>query len=82
MTHPLDKPIRFSKEFTRQEPIPEAGIQRAIELMRSGRLHRYNTASGEVSEVALLEKEYADYVGARYCLGTARFLRQFNLRGA
>jgi dTDP-4-amino-4,6-dideoxygalactose transaminase len=61
--------IKFTKEFTRQEPIPEAGIKRALELMKSGRLHRYNTAAGEVSEVSLLEKEYADYVGARYCLG-------------
>jgi len=61
--------LRFTKEFTRQEPIPEAGIQRALELMKSGRLHRYNTAKGEISEVSLLEKEYAEYVGARYCLG-------------
>ncbi len=61
--------IKFTKEFTRQEPIPEAGIRRALELMKSGRLHRYNTSAGEVSEVSLLEKEYAEYVGARYCLG-------------
>lgn len=61
------RPLVFTKEFTRQEPIPEAGIARALELMKSGRLHRYNTATGEVSEVALLEQEYADYVGARYC---------------
>jgi dTDP-4-amino-4,6-dideoxygalactose transaminase len=59
----------FSGEFTRQEPIPEAGIQRALELMHSGRLHRYNTAPGEESEVALLEKEFAAYVQARYCAG-------------
>jgi len=61
--------IKFTKAFTRQEPIPEAGIKRALELMTSGRLHRYNTAAGEIAEVSLLEKEYADYVGARYCLG-------------
>jgi dTDP-4-amino-4,6-dideoxygalactose transaminase len=59
----------FNKEFTRQEPIPEAGIQRALELMRSGRLFRYNTVPGEESEVSLLERECAEYVGARYCLG-------------
>ena len=61
--------ITFTKEFTRQEPIPDAGIKRALELMESGRLHRYNTTAGEISEVSLLEKEYADCVGARYCLG-------------
>ena len=69
MSNPSVEPIRFTKEFTRQEPIPEAGIKRAVELMQSGRLHRYNTAPGEVSDVALLEKEYAEYVGAQYCLG-------------
>ena len=69
MSHQSVEAIRFTKEFTRQEPIPEAGIKRALELMQSGRLHRYNTASGEESDVALLEKEYAEYVGAKYCLG-------------
>ena len=63
--------ITFNKEFTLQESIPQAGIKRAVEILESGRLHRYNTAAGEVSEVALLEKEYADYVGARYCLGVS-----------
>jgi dTDP-4-amino-4,6-dideoxygalactose transaminase len=61
-----DKPI-FTKDFNKQEPIPEEGIQRALELLNSGRLHRYNTAPGEISDVALLEKEFADYVGTRYC---------------
>ena len=62
-------PLTFNKEFTRQEPIPESGIQRAVALLQSGRLHRYNTPSGENSEVDLLEQEFAAYVGARYCLG-------------
>jgi dTDP-4-amino-4,6-dideoxygalactose transaminase len=69
MSNQTAEPIRFTKEFTRQESIPEAGIKRALELMQTGRLHRYNTAAGEVSEVALLEKEHAEYVGAQYCLG-------------
>jgi dTDP-4-amino-4,6-dideoxygalactose transaminase len=60
--------VIFTKEFTKQEAIPEEGIRRAIELMQSGRLHRYNTAPGEVGEVALLEKEYATYVNAKYCV--------------
>jgi len=64
-----NKKLIFTKEFTRQEPIPEAGIQRAVALMQSGRLHRYNTADHEISEVSLLEKEYADYIGSDYCLG-------------
>ena len=58
----------FSKPFTQQEAIPEAGIEHAVALLRSGRLHRYNTLTGEHSETALLEREYADYMGQRYCL--------------
>jgi dTDP-4-amino-4,6-dideoxygalactose transaminase len=61
----------FAKPFTRQEPIPEWGIRRAVEIMRSGRLHRYDVDAGEASEVASLEREYAAYQGARYCLACA-----------
>lgn len=61
--------IKFNKDFTRQEAIPEEGIKRAIEIMETGCLHRYNTPEGEISDVALLEKEYAEYVGAKYCAG-------------
>ncbi|MEL6574879.1 MAG: DegT/DnrJ/EryC1/StrS aminotransferase family protein [Pseudomonadota bacterium] len=62
---------RFEKPFTQQEPISEGAIERAVEVMRSGRLHRYNTAEGEVSEAALLEEAYAAWQGARYCLACA-----------
>ncbi|MCB1385398.1 MAG: hypothetical protein KDJ80_05615 [Nitratireductor sp.] len=37
---------RFTKAFTQQEAIPEAGIERAVALLRSGRLHRYNVMAG------------------------------------
>jgi len=62
---------RFEKSFTQQEPIPDAGIAAALEVLRGGRLHRYNTAPGEVGEVALLEEEFAALTGARYCLAVA-----------
>jgi dTDP-4-amino-4,6-dideoxygalactose transaminase len=61
----------FKGSFTQQEPIPEAGIERAAEVMRSGRLHRYNTAPGEEPEAAALEREYAAWQGAKYCLALA-----------
>ncbi len=61
----------FSKPFTLQEPIPEAGIARAVEIMRSGKLHRYNTEAGETAEAALLETEFADYLGTPFCLACA-----------
>ena len=58
----------FTKPFTQQESIPEAGIERAVEIMRSGRLHRYNLAGDETSEASCLEREYATWQGVDYCL--------------
>ena len=62
---------RFSGSFTQQEPIPEDGIAAAVAVMRHGRLHRYNTAPGEVAETVLLEQEFAALTGAKYCLAVA-----------
>ena len=61
----------FSKSFTQQEPIPDAGIEAALAVLRHGRLHRYNLAPGEAGETALLEEEFAAFTGARYCLAVA-----------
>lgn len=58
----------FKKSFTQQEPIPDAGINAAIEVMRSGRLHRYNILPGELSETDHLEIEFAQTMGVPYCL--------------
>lgn len=58
----------FTKPFTQQEAIPQGGIDRAVEILQTGRLHRYNLAEGEASEASLLEQEYAQYQGADYCL--------------
>ncbi len=62
---------RFGGSFTQQEPIPEEGIEAALGVLRSGRLHRYNTAPGEVAEAAMLEREFAAWQGARFCLAVA-----------
>ncbi|PQV57584.1 dTDP-4-amino-4,6-dideoxygalactose transaminase [Defluviimonas denitrificans] len=62
---------RFTGSFTQQEPIPEAGIEAALRVLNHGRLHRYNTAEGEIAEAALLEQEFAAFTGARYCLAVA-----------
>ncbi|GMH43747.1 hypothetical protein BSKO_11681 [Bryopsis sp. KO-2023] len=61
-------PERFEGSFTQQEPIPEIAIECAVEMMRSGRLHRYNTGPGEESEASALEREYAAWQGSKYCL--------------
>ncbi|WP_092780922.1 DegT/DnrJ/EryC1/StrS family aminotransferase [Jannaschia pohangensis] len=58
----------FTKSFTRQEPIPEAGIAAAVEVMRSGKLHRYGA---DPSHVAALEEEFAAQTGAAHCLAVA-----------
>ncbi|KAF1075700.1 DegT/DnrJ/EryC1/StrS aminotransferase family protein [Halodesulfovibrio sp. MK-HDV] len=58
----------FTKDFTLQEAIPEESIENAIAVMRSGKLHRYNVAEGEKGETALLEEEFAQYIGKKYCL--------------
>ena len=61
----------FKGSFTQQEPIPEEGIEAAIAVMRSGRLHRYNTVPGEVAQTVLLEQEFAAMLGVKYCLAVA-----------
>ncbi len=58
----------FTGSFTQAEAISDAAIADAVVVMRSGRLHRYNTAPGENSAAARLEQEYAAYQGAEYCL--------------
>src|SRR6056297_3458127 len=58
----------FEGSFTQQEPIPEEGIAAALEILRSGRLHRYNLAPGEAGEVAELEREFAAWIGAKHAL--------------
>lgn len=61
----------FTGSFTQQEPIPEEGIAAALAVLRHGRLHRYNTAPGELAETAVLEEEFAALTGAKYCLAVA-----------
>lgn len=61
-------PQFFHKPFTQQEAIDEETIARVGDILRSGRLHRYNTLPGEKSEAAILEREYADWQGSTYCL--------------
>jgi|TARA_B110000977_G_scaffold165229_2_gene212264 dTDP-4-amino-4,6-dideoxygalactose transaminase len=60
--------LHFKKPFTQQEAIPEAAKKRVMELLDSGRLHRYNTVGDEWSDAALLEQSFAQYQGRKYCL--------------
>ncbi len=64
----MTAPRILTRDLTEPEPIPEAGIARAVELMRSGRLFRYGEMGADQADVALLEQEFAAFVGRRYCV--------------
>jgi dTDP-4-amino-4,6-dideoxygalactose transaminase len=64
-------PQPFTGAFTQQEQLDDAAIAAAVRIMKTGRLHRYNTVAGETSEVALLEAEFAAWQGVPYCLACA-----------
>lgn len=82
---PTPSERRFSKSFTQQEPIPEDAIAAAVEVMRSGRLHRYNvTSDAETSQTAALESEFAAYQGVDHCIACASggYAMQLAMRAA
>lgn len=71
----------FTKDPKSPEEIPAEGIERAVELMRGGRLYRYNfdgqfatesdredLASEPACQVALLEDEFSSLVGHDYAI--------------
>lgn len=62
---------RFAKSFTRAEPIPEAGVEAALRVLRSGRLHRYDVDEEQDGEAQALEREFAAWQGARFALALA-----------
>jgi dTDP-4-amino-4,6-dideoxygalactose transaminase len=62
---------RFTKDFTLQEPICVRGIEKALAILKSGKIHRYNVDQGQKGETALLEEEFAAYMGKKYCLSCA-----------
>lgn len=74
----------FRKSFTQQEPISETAIAKAADVMRSGRLHRYNVAAGEIGPVAEFERAFADWLGVPYALalGSGGQALQIALRAA
>ncbi len=61
----------FGKDLSTPEPISEEAIERAVALMRSGRLHRYGEQGSGYPEPSLLEQDYAAYVGSKYCVAVS-----------
>ena len=82
MSDPRIRPLGI--DLATPEPVPEEGVRRALELMRSGRLFRYAEEDGSASEAARWEEEVADFVGRRYAVavnscGSALFLALHSL---
>ncbi len=71
MSKPMRKPDQpmLNIDLSDPGPIPEDAIEQAVKLMRTGRLHRYGEYAGTEPHVALLEQEYAEYLGSRYAVG-------------
>jgi dTDP-4-amino-4,6-dideoxygalactose transaminase len=61
--------VFFAKDLSAPDPVPETGIDAAVGLMRDGRLFRYGEDRGGLPEAALLEEEFAAYMGMRYAVG-------------
>ncbi len=59
----------FAGDLSAPDPIPEAGIEAALRLMKDGRLFRYGEDRESLPEAALLEEEFAAYIGTKYCVG-------------
>jgi dTDP-4-amino-4,6-dideoxygalactose transaminase len=55
-------------DLTRFDPVPPEGIERALAIMRTGKLFRYSDSQPEDSEVALLERDFAEYLDVRHAL--------------
>lgn len=68
-------PPVFTKDFAKPMQMPEESIAGVAEVMRSGRLNRYSSASAETSQVAQLEEELVAFCnagsgdGIRFALG-------------
>lgn len=61
----------FTPDLTRQEALPPAAIEAVNAVLQSGRLHRYEPLDNAEPETAALEREYANWQAAPYCLALA-----------
>jgi dTDP-4-amino-4,6-dideoxygalactose transaminase len=60
--------VGLALDLTQQEAIPPAGVEAALALMASGKLHRYGEVGGKPSEASALEAEFAAELGTRYAV--------------
>lgn len=57
-----------TRDIKTPDPVPVEGQEAALELMRTGRMYRYNVKDAEGSVVSQCEREIADYTGFKYCV--------------
>ena len=55
-------------DFTGQEPLPAEAVDRAHELLGSGKLFRYGESGADETDAAKLEEEFAALLGREYCV--------------
>ena len=58
----------IKRDIKTPDPVPVAGQEAAVELMKTGRMYRYNVPNAESSIVSQCEKDVADYTGHKYCI--------------
>lgn len=64
---PTERPA-LDLDFTAQEPLPDAAVERVNQLLDTGKLFRYGEAGADQADAALLEEEFATLVGRRFCV--------------
>jgi dTDP-4-amino-4,6-dideoxygalactose transaminase len=57
-----------TRDIKTPDPVPEEGQKAALELMKTGRMYRYNVKNAEESVVSQCEQEIAAYTGHKYCV--------------
>jgi dTDP-4-amino-4,6-dideoxygalactose transaminase len=67
-TAATDAVNKLDFDLTQQEPMPQAGVEAALAVMASGKLHRYGEVGAKPSEVSSLEAEFARELGVKYCV--------------
>ena len=62
------QPARIPLDLTWQEAVPPAGVQAALALMESGKMHRYGETGAKPGEAAALDAQFAAELGTPYCV--------------
>ena len=54
MTESKDKLLKLARDLSDPVAIPDEGIDRAVEIMRSGRMHRYGELASPINTASAL----------------------------